>query len=274
MKSKLLFAQPDRTSLLPVYVTSVGYWEHQPEMAREDGFPDYQIHQTLRGTGEYTLQGRTIRVGPGEVCVLYPGERHVYKSAGGRWEMAWVAFNGREASALLRYAGWQSSGGGRLGDTELIGPFRDMLGGDSLSYEANLERSHLMYALLLELGRAARSAGGGQDMNRLKPILAHIEDHLHRPLTLRELADAAAMSPQYLCRLFKKTMAMRPLQYVNMQRVGRAKQLMFAAQGLRMHEVARAVGFDSASYFGAVFKRATGFSPEQFRRLYGLPAGD
>jgi len=274
MKSKMLFSRTDRTSLLPVYVTSIGYWEHQPETSREDGFPDYQLHQTLQGAGEYTVDGKTVRVGPGEVFVLYPGVSHAYKAATRQWEMAWVAFNGREAGALLRYAGWRASGGGRLADGALLGPFRDMLEGDSLSYEANLARSHQMYALLLELDGARASGSREQDMNRMKPILAYIEDHLHRPLSLKELATEASVSPQYLCRLFQNTVRMRPMQYVNLQRVGRSKQLMFGAQGKRMQEIARAVGFDNASYFGAVFKKATGFSPEQFRRLYGLLEGE
>lgn len=274
MKSKMLFCHDDRSRLLPVYVTSIGYWEHQIEMRRDEGFPDYQLHQTIRGVGEYTVNGRTIRVGPGEVFVLYPDERHVYGPVSGRWEMAWVAFNGREASALLRYGGWQSSGSGRLGEEALLEPFRTMLEEDSFAYEANLARSHGMYALLLELARAAQGAGGHeQDMNRMRPILDYIEAHLDRPLSLRELAEAASVSPQYLCRLFRRTLQMRPMQHINLQRVARSKQLMFASRGMKMHEIARAVGFDSASYFGAVFKRATGTSPEQFRRLYGLPGG-
>ncbi|MDI4648127.1 AraC family transcriptional regulator [Cohnella hashimotonis] len=274
MKSKMLFCRTDRTSLLPVYVTSIGYWEHQPETEREEGFPDYQLHQTIRGGGEYTVEGRSVRVGPGEAFVLYPGVAHAYRPVSKPWEMAWVAFNGREAGALLRYAGWRASGGGRLAEAGLLEPFAAMLEGDSLSYEANLERSHGIYALLLELGRMQSVGNREQDINRMKPIVAYIEDNLHRALSLGELAEAAGVSPQYLCRLFQKTVQMRPLQYVNLQRVGRAKQLMFGAPGRRMHEVARDVGFDNASYFGAVFKKATGFSPEQFRRLYGLPGND
>ncbi|CAI6079781.1 Arabinose operon regulatory protein [Cohnella sp. JJ-181] len=267
----MLFSRTDRTTLLPVHVTSIGYWEHQPETEREEGFPDYQLHQTIRGVGEYIVDGRTIRVGPGEAFVLYPGVRHAYRPVSKPWEMAWVAFNGREAGALLRYAGWGASGHGKVAEGGLLESFRTMLGEDSLSYEANLTRSHGMYALLLELGRAQTAGSREQDMNRIRPIIDFIEYNLHRPLSLGELAEAADVSPQYLCRLFQKTIQMRPLQYVNLQRVGRAKQLMFGAPGRRMHEVARDVGFDNASYFGAVFKKATGFSPEQFRRLYGLP---
>ncbi|MNG14784.1 HTH-type transcriptional activator Btr [compost metagenome] len=63
---------------------------------------------------------------------------------------------------------------------------------------------------------------------------------------------------------------MRPMEYVNQQRVNRSKQLMFHAPERKMYEIAKQVGFENASYFCSVFRRKTGMSPDSFKKLHGL----
>lgn len=67
MKSKMIFCQTDETMLLPLYATTIGYWEHQAETLRPAGFPDYQMHQVLEGKGELNINDKSYIVGPGEV---------------------------------------------------------------------------------------------------------------------------------------------------------------------------------------------------------------
>ncbi|GAB6990731.1 AraC family transcriptional regulator [Paenibacillus pini] len=274
MKSKIIFGRIDEICPLPVYMTTVGFWEHQEETIRVSGFPDYQIHQVLEGKGELLINDNLYIVGPGDVFFLFPGVPHRYSPLSTQWKVAWVSFNGREASHLLSFARVNGSGISRLKDGSMMESLKQLLthsGEDEGDTELELKRAKLMYSLLLDLrGMLAIPSGHNADEERLKPVLRYIQHNLHRNLQLNELAEAATMSSQYVCRLFRKTLGMRPMAYVNQERINLSKKMMFDERGKKLYEVAQAVGFENPSYFSAVFKRYTGLSPEEFKKLHGL----
>lgn len=134
-----------------------------------------------------------------------------------------------------------------------------------------IEFSKLLYSFLLDLSQQLTNSGTlDRQLDRLAPVLSYIEANIHRPLSLQELADTAMITPQYLCLLFKKILNMRPMVYVNQERINLSKALMFRESGKRIQEIGQMVGFDHPSYFSAQFKRYTGMSPEQFKQLHGL----
>lgn len=272
MKDAFLFSHTEEAAGLPVFMTTVGYWQHQSETDRPSGFPDYQLHQVLGGQGKLVLGEEEYVMGPGDIFFLFPGVPHRYMPVSTQWEIAWVSFNGREASHLLSYAGINLSGVGKLRSGTLIKGIEQMLameGKDAADFE--VECSKLLYSVLLDLKKLLiEPAGRNEELERLKPVLRHIAQHLHRPLPLAELAEVASVSPQYLCRLFQKTMKMRPLYYVNQERVSQSKKLMFIERNKKIYEIAHQVGYENPSYFCAVFKRHTGMSPEDFKKLHGL----
>jgi len=272
LKSIIRFGKTDEVEWLPLYVTTVGYWEHQTITDRPSGFPDFQFHQILDGRGELVIKENKYIVGPGDVFFLFPGVPHCYTPISHRWELAWVSFNGREASRMLSYSGINGSGVSRLKDESLLYALKEMLSMDDDNGEdADNKRSSLLYALLLDLKRQLLTPSNrDHEMERLRPVLRYIEHNLHGTLTLSELAEVAAVSPQYLCRLFQKTMNMRPMVYINQERINQSKKLMFNKEGKKLYEIAQMVGFDTPSYFCAVFKRYTGMSPEDFNKLHGL----
>ncbi|OKP91586.1 AraC family transcriptional regulator [Paenibacillus helianthi] len=272
MESTLIFCETEEIEALPLYATTIGFWEHQPELERPTGFPDYQMHQVLEGKGELFIKDRRYIVEPGDVFFLFPHVAHAYAPISAEWRLSWVSFNGREAGRLLTYAGIRESGPGRLNDLSLLNPLQKMLElshGNSLA--VNMERSKLMYALMLDLKAQLSAPTDGQDeLERIKPVLQHIEQNLHRTLPLKELAEVVSISPQYLCRLFQRTLHERPVTYINKQRINRSKQLMFSGREKKIYEIAEQAGFENTSYFCAVFKRVTGMRPEEFKQLHGL----
>ncbi|WP_128100730.1 MULTISPECIES: AraC family transcriptional regulator [Paenibacillus] len=273
METQFRFGKIDETSRLPIYMTTVGYWEHQKDTDRPQGFPDYQIHQVIEGQGKLIIQDEEHMVGPGDVFFLYPDIPHRYLPISDRWELAWISFQGREASELLSYAGITHSRVCRLTSNKLLQGLQHMLvreeNVEDTQYE--IECSKWLYALLLDLkSMLIAPANQNDELQRLKPVLRYIAEHLDQSLSLAELAEVAVVSPQYLCRLFQRALSTRPLFYVNQQRINRSKQLMFSEMQLRIYEIAHRVGYENASYFCAMFKRHTGMSPESFRKLHGL----
>ncbi|WP_274361658.1 AraC family transcriptional regulator [Paenibacillus thermotolerans] len=272
MKSKIIFGKTDVAPRLPVIMTTVGYWEHQPETIRPAGFPDFQFHQIVKGQGKLVIRENEYIVGPGDVFFLFPDVPHRYAPISENWELAWVSFRGREASQLLTYAGVSGSGVSKLRMETLMDELTRMLSMDeNQEMDSEIEYSKMVYALLLDLKRLLPAPKNiDYQMERIRPVLRHISQNLHREVPLAELAEIAAVSPQYLCRLFQKTMNIRPTVYINQERIDQSKKLMFSEGGKKLSEIAHLVGYENPSYFSAVFKRYTGMSPEEFKKLHGL----
>ncbi|MFT5407438.1 MAG: AraC-like DNA-binding protein [Verrucomicrobiales bacterium] len=101
--------------------------------------------------------------------------------------------------------------------------------------------------------------------NAKRYIIANLDD----PLKLDTVAAQVKVSPFYFCKLFKSTTGMTFTEFVNRQRVERAKRrLLDPAQ--RITEIAYEIGYQSLSQFNRSFHRIVGESPTQFRKRMGV----
>jgi transcriptional regulator GlxA family with amidase domain len=102
----------------------------------------------------------------------------------------------------------------------------------------------------------------------LEQLLRWLEQHLHCPLALEEIARQAAMSTRTLNRRFREQTGTTPLQWVLAARIRRAQQLL-ETTALSIEQVASAVGFESATTFRDRFRRLVGTNPQAYRRSFG-----
>jgi AraC-like DNA-binding protein len=91
-----------------------------------------------------------------------------------------------------------------------------------------------------------------------------IEEHPGEELSLRRMAKAVNIHPNYLSEKFKQITGMKFVEYVARTRFRKACGLLHDGD-VRISEVAFAAGFQSLSQFNRVFKRFSGKSPTQFR---------
>lgn len=99
----------------------------------------------------------------------------------------------------------------------------------------------------------------------MSKVFHYINNHLDRPITVRELAEVMCVSADHFTRLFKNVNGMPPNRYVQMKRVERA-QTMLLLSDLSIKEVAEAVGVPNLSQFSKLFHKITGKSPRAFKK--------
>ena len=94
-----------------------------------------------------------------------------------------------------------------------------------------------------------------------------MQENLHRPLTLAEVAGQAAMSTRSLSRKFREQTGTTPLQWLLRQRVTRAQQLLETID-LPIERVATLAGFGSAVSMRQHFVRHLLAPPQAYRRAF------
>ncbi|MBR3997347.1 MAG: helix-turn-helix transcriptional regulator, partial [Clostridia bacterium] len=123
--------------------------------------------------------------------------------------------------------------------------------------------SALLYQLLIRLNRdEANIAGGREKVNHtISDVLSYISENYTATITLENLCEAAGgLSEQYLCRLFKQSTGMRPMEYILKKRISAARSYLENTD-MPISEIAVLTGFHNTSYFYRNFKKFTGMSP-------------
>lgn len=158
------------------------------------------------------------------------------------------------------------------GEDLLPALFRNLLAwGDSA---ANDTQTRFTALSLLAAFVTGRTFPDSLDTNSRLPepvrlTLAHIARRIdrdpHAQVTLAELAGAASVTPEHLCRLFRAVTGHSPLETVRLRRLERAKTLLLRTN-YTIGEVAGYCGFENPFHFSRCFKAAFGRSPRDFRQ--------
>lgn len=98
-------------------------------------------------------------------------------------------------------------------------------------------------------------------INRVK---SYIDDHLDGDTSLHILSSHVHLCPEHLLRIFKKQEGVTILQYINDLKLEKAKQ-MLAQTDMQIKDIATALGFTSAGYFGRFIKSKLGITPNVYR---------
>lgn len=126
-------------------------------------------------------------------------------------------------------------------------------------------------------GGAARHLGIGHTApavsdRRVEAALSHLHRHYQAPISLERVADAAAVSPSTLKRLFRERLGTSVTDVLIQLRVGHACHLLISTD-YPIHRIASESGFNNLGYFFRQFAAQRGCTPEAFRRRNRLPGG-
>jgi AraC-like DNA-binding protein len=102
--------------------------------------------------------------------------------------------------------------------------------------------------------------------SKVAGAIQYIHTNLSTLITVDLLAKRASLHPDYFSRLFQENTGMRPLAFLQMKRVERAK-MFIATTDLPFYEIANHTGFDSLSYFSRSFRKLTGMAPGAYKKL-------
>jgi two-component system response regulator YesN len=128
------------------------------------------------------------------------------------------------------------------------------------------EAAGTLHAFMEEASSVMASALRKSSAGNLQKLLAYIEQNYAEPLSLKDVARHFHFNPSYLSSYFSTHSGEGFIEYVNKIRVGKAAEMLRTGSDT-IAEIGAKVGFSDHSYFCRVFKKFTGHSPSQYRRL-------
>lgn len=104
-----------------------------------------------------------------------------------------------------------------------------------------------------------------ESKERMNLVLSYIDLHLQEGLSVGKIAEYVGYSEYHFLRIFKQSMGMTVMEYVNKRRLLKASEDIL--NGERILDVAVKYGWQSHSGFTKAFKREYGFSPSLLKLM-------
>lgn len=223
------------------------------------------------------VNGKAVSRGfPGAVCLFPAGSRSIWQ-IGGQFEFFHFYFNDVDVARCASQT-WDSDPDKiqlnecyHREDPILAQAGKLLVLSDWQAPGQAMAMDHLAQWLLLQVvsrhasGTKAPPAVTGQLSHQYRRLLQErIHAELDQPLTLSEMAGWVNLSPYHFARLFRATFGCAPYQYVQEQRLIRARDLMRQST-TKITAIALACGFNDASQFSKAFRARFGVTPSEYR---------
>lgn len=225
---------------------------------------------TLSGEGEIEIQGINYKLKAGDGFIVeIPGE-HCYRlpEHSSEWEILYIEFT-REVlpfwHQLLSIAGPVISIDENSDFIKLVWQTYGVAVRDEI--QDIYQCSKYAYQLIMEL------ISHFQNQEKIKELPSKIllckqfvDRYYKEQIGLDDMARTSGISKFYLTREFEKEIGMTPGKYLTKVRLENAAKLLVFSTDINIETIAREAGFSCGNYFGKVFKKNTGVSPDEFRR--------
>ena len=96
----------------------------------------------------------------------------------------------------------------------------------------------------------------------VKETIEYIKQNINKPIAVEDLAGMFGLSKFYYCREFKKMTGYTIINYINLQKCMKARNLILSSE-YKIKEIARMTGFENMSYFSRTYKKYMGCLPSE-----------
>ncbi|WP_040213374.1 response regulator [Clostridium polynesiense] len=105
-----------------------------------------------------------------------------------------------------------------------------------------------------------------KDRSIIRDIENHIQQNYNKNISINSIAASVYLTPQYLCKVYKKETGETVNDYITKVRIEASKALL-KDRKYKLYEIADKVGYNDANYYARVFKKITGINPSEYRDI-------
>ncbi len=100
----------------------------------------------------------------------------------------------------------------------------------------------------------------------IEKLVSYIDQNPHINLTLSQAADMMYQSPSSISHEFKRATGINFKKYLILKKIEKADELISNQKELKIHEIARKVGYSDPYLFSRIYKKYRHYSPNHFKK--------
>ncbi len=135
--------------------------------------------------------------------------------------------------------------------------------------ELGVESNVFLHAILAEFVSRARVATD----NLRTLVTSYIETHIHEPIHLDELAQAASLEKHHFVRRYKQLTGLTPMEEVRKRKAAYAKHILQLNPARPLDSVARLVGITHVATLCRLLSRYAGTTARDIRHAARMKTG-
>lgn len=251
-----------------------GYFDlHTQTVNRHNYFEGFWL---LSGAADYRVGAEMYALQPGDFCLLPPLTEHndLYNQETATYSSLWVSY--WPGSVSLGLFVYEPVGQWHMEDHHftyapptvgsILLTLQNEYGNDD-SWRATAIQGLLIQlaaTLLRALESNDPSAANIVAKSHLSyTVLRYLQEHHTEPISLRDVARAVYLSPNYVATLFKQETGSTIFEALARIRIQRAAHLLLEEQ-MPLARVAKLVGYSSVDHFSRAFRRIHGLPPSRY----------
>jgi len=258
-----------------LYIRKMGFFPKAKyhSVSKPQGCPYSLLLHCIDGQGWYEAGGRKHIIPKNSFVILPAGLPYSFGSDNSDpWTIYWVHFCGRLASRFADgspvHGAIEPADNSRIGERlklfeELYDAFSQAMVPGYQAYASMCLYHYLASFTMLEQYRhVAGPAESGRPF--ISRVIHFMNENVHRPLTLEQLAGHFRYSPSRFSALFRDETGMSPMSFFLRTKVQHACAYLELSD-LKINEISLRLGISDPAYFSRLFRRTMGMSPQAYR---------
>lgn len=246
---------------------------------------EYELYYLIQGERYYFIDSKTYHVGPGSLVLVPSGTLHRTSDAGSAdgHERILLILNEEWINPFLRktdlppLSSYFSQPVIQLDEFKqkylrrLFDDIYEELATKQANYEVAIKMK--LAELLILISRSNTTSANisapfvsqSAKHKKVNEATYYIKEHFREPISLQQVADHIFVSRGYLSNIFNEVTGMKLTEYVNIQRINYAKELL-SNSAESITDIANSCGFENITYFERIFRQTTGETPLKYRQ--------
>lgn len=260
-------------SVLSIYISKAYHIQHTDDWEEKKTRGEFVLWVVTEGTIFLTVEQKEYILEKGDAVLFYPGDTYTATTTSEGCKHLYVFFSLEmgEIGLLseINLAGIVSHKYIEQLSDEFAQQFLDS---SSVSQQYPLKMharflnyiSHIIDLLRYGSGTLFYDAQLGVSKNTIQIAINYIEKN-YKDLSVKQLAETLHMSDKNFISTFKKNVGITPGQYILKCRMRKSAKLILEGN-MKMHAIAKYVGYADQYVFSKTFKKHYGISPIEFKK--------
>jgi len=242
-------------------------------MKYPQGVPFVLILYTIKGKGNLRCGDTALTLSEGSIVVIPSDTPMAYNTAPdtGMWEFYWLNLSGESVESTVKKL-WEDGLACHMCRQRSRYTFllRSLLDGINEPHRQELWQTNTitaLFSLLLEEVLFETDSDTENADSLSDQLIAFLQTHYNRPITLDELSREYFLSVNQLIRVFRNRTGFTPYEYLKRYRLTKASELL-AGTAMPVREVAQKVGYCNNAHFTSQFRMLYDMTPTEYRTRF------